>query len=312
MKIIHVINSFDIGGNEKLLELLIDKINRDKFKQEVIFLDRRKDKSTYLKDFAERKGLKCYVIAMKGNYDISVLPKLKNIIETSKPDVVHTHLVLSQIYGRIAAKLANAGKIISSEQNRYDFKQRLPYRLLEKTLSGSTTKIVAASNGVKEFLVENIGLAEGKVDVIHNCVKVESFTDSGINTANYRKLLGVESNIVIGALGHLHEQKGHKYLIEAACEVIKYRPDAVFLVGGSGPLKKKLQLRIKNAGLEKKFRLLGFVKNVKSFLHSLDIFVMPSLWEGFGISAAEAMACGKPVIASKIDGLSDIVDDSET
>ena len=156
MEILHIINSFDVGGNEKLLEFLVDTINKDKFKQEVIFLDRGKDKSAFLKDFAEKKGVKCHIISMRGNYDISVLPKLKNIIKASKPDVIHTHLILSQVYGRIAARLAGVRKIISSEQNRYDFKQRLPYRLLEKTLSGSTTKIVAASNGVKKFLLEKI------------------------------------------------------------------------------------------------------------------------------------------------------------
>ncbi|MDD5644827.1 MAG: glycosyltransferase [bacterium] len=304
-KITHIINSMDIGGNEKLLEILIGEINKDRFINEVVFLDRGKDRSSSLKDYMEKKGIKCRVIPMIGNFDVFAFGKLVNTIKTISPDIIHTHLVLSQIYGRLAARFAGVRKIISSEQNIYFHKKLFPFSFLEKYLSGFTARIIASSNGVKQYLVDKVGIGEGKISVIYNCIKAEEYSPDAASAA-------AKDTVLIGSLGHLHRQKGYKYFLEAAEIVISRDPRACFFIGGSGPLKGYIEKRIHKPGLKGKVKMLGFVGDVKAYLKKLDIFVMPSLWEGFGIAALEAMASGKPVIVSDVAGLNELVEDGKS
>ncbi len=294
----------DLGGNERMLASIIAGIDRNIYHNHIIFLDRGSDKSKFLKDYAEQSGVKTLVISSKGYFDWSVVKKLESALKSVKPDIVHTHLYLAQIYGRLAARNAAVPVIISSEQNVYFYKKHFPFRLLEKYLSGFTTRIIASSSGVKQYLIDKVGIEKDKVSVIYNCIKVEDYSANLTATE--------KDTVLIGALGHLHKQKGYEYLLDAAKIVSSSEPGAYFSIGGSGPLKIRLQKRIIRLGLEDKVNLVGFVSDAKAYLKKLDVFVMPSLWEGFGIAALEAMAFGKPVIVSDVAGLNELVENGKS
>ncbi|MBN2189631.1 MAG: glycosyltransferase [Candidatus Aureabacteria bacterium] len=302
--ICHIISSMDLGGNERMLSAIIAGLDSNIYHNHIIFLDRGSDKSKFLKDYAEQSGVKTLVISSKGYFDWSVVKKLGSALKSVNPDIVHTHLYLAQIYGRIAARNAAVPVIISSEQNVYFYKKHFPFRLLEKYLSGFTTRIIASSNGVRQYLIDKVGIQKDKINVIYNCINVADFRAAPNPAAS--------DTVSIGALGHLHRQKGYEYLLDAAKMVSSSDPGARFSIGGSGPLKGRLQRRIAALGLEDKVRLAGFVDDAKAYLKTIDIFVMPSLWEGFGISALEAMASGRPVIVSDVAGLNELVEDGKS
>jgi glycosyltransferase involved in cell wall biosynthesis len=103
--------------------------------------------------------------------------------------------------------------------------------------------------------------------------------------------------VVIGCAGRLSQEKGHRYLIEAACELRKTNDNFIILIAGEGPEEESLQKMILDKQLDRHVILSGFVSNIRSFMDSIDFFVLPSLWEGFGYVTIEAMAASKPVIA---------------
>jgi len=107
---------------------------------------------------------------------------------------------------------------------------------------------------------------------------------------------------VISTVGRLHEQKGHEYLLLAARELCAQEKDAIFLIAGYGPLRKHLEARTGELGIASRVRFLGYRKDVKRILAASDVFALPSLWEGMSNAILEAMAAGKPVVATAVDG----------
>jgi glycosyltransferase involved in cell wall biosynthesis len=128
-----------------------------------------------------------------------------------------------------------------------------------------------------------------------------------------RRSLGLRPrDIVVGTVGRLHPQKGQTYLLQAAPIIIKKEPNVRFVLIGDGESRNELEAQIRNAGLEKRFSLLGFRQDVHKILHAIDIFTLPSLYEGLPNVILEAMAAGKPVVATSVDGTKELVEHEKT
>ncbi len=175
MKVLHIINSFDLGGNERFLVYLLERLDPQRFSQEVCVPDRGKDRTVYLKDVCDRLGLAIHVMPIKGNFDRSLKRRLCELIGQGRYDIVHTHLPLSQYYGRKAAIKMGVPCIISSEQNTYSHKARLPFCWIERKLTKKTSKIIACSESVRDHLIENVGIPPTKIKVIWNSVDTNLF-----------------------------------------------------------------------------------------------------------------------------------------
>ena len=106
---------------------------------------------------------------------------------------------------------------------------------------------------------------------------------------------------VIGTIGRLHEQKGHRYLLDAAAAVLRRRTDALFLIAGYGPLRATLEAQASELGIASSVRFLGYRADPAAILAALDLFVLPSLWEGMSNALLEAMAAGLPIVATSVD-----------
>ena len=128
-----------------------------------------------------------------------------------------------------------------------------------------------------------------------------------------RQELGISPDrLVIGMVGRLHVQKGHLYLIEAAEKLTKQFSSLLFVLVGDGPLGEELKDRVHQKHLDAHFQFLGFRHDVDRLLHAFDIFTLPSLYEGLPNVILEAMACGKPVVASHVDGSKELIVPEET
>jgi len=117
---------------------------------------------------------------------------------------------------------------------------------------------------------------------------------------------------VVGTIARLREEKGVKYLIESATEILKTFPETVFFIAGDGPLRGYLENLSKDLGIQDKIIFAGFCDHVPAILSIVDIFVAPSLSEGFGLGIVEAMTMGKPVIATRVGGIREILSDGKT
>jgi glycosyltransferase involved in cell wall biosynthesis len=118
--------------------------------------------------------------------------------------------------------------------------------------------------------------------------------------------------VIIGAAGRLSPEKGQKFLVEMAARLKQHHIPFTLLIAGEGPLKHELKKLIREAGLDDQVIFTGFIENIKAFMSTIDIFVLPSLWEGFGYVTVEAMACRKPVVAFRVGSNPEIILDSIT
>jgi glycosyltransferase involved in cell wall biosynthesis len=315
MKVLHIINSLDLGGNERFLFYLLDRLDRKEIQQEVCIPDRGRDKTTFLRDVCEERNIPVYVLPVKGNLDRSLMRRLCKVIGEGSYDIVHTHLLLSQYYGRKAAAKMRVPCIISSEQNTYAHKARFPFSLIERNLTKKTTKIIACSESVRDHLLEHVGIPPRKIKVIWNSVDTKVFKPAR-DKRKVKKMVCNQFHIpedrtLGGVVAHLSKQKGHDALLNAIPAILQEVPDFHLLLVGDGVLRTSLVLMAEELGIMEHVTFAGVQSDIPSVLNALDVFLLPSRWEGFGIAAIEAMACGIPVIVSYVGGLREIVADRD-
>ena len=285
------------GGAEKFLLDLISNLDLEKFYPSLILFDRG---GFFLPDF---QALNIPVIVLQKKYKLDLMNfcQLKKALRKLQPDIVHTQLG-GDLYGRLAAKCLGIRKIISTEQNVQLHESWLANKLKSWTAKFAG-KIVAISEAVKVDSLKRYQLPPEKVMVIPNGVNIQKFLIEP-------RALTTPGKIVLGSIGRLTEQKNFSFLIKALANF----KDRSFecLIAGEGELREKLQEQIEAAGLARKVRLIGLQKDIPGFLRQLDVFILPSLWEGLGIAALEAGLTGLPVLASRVDGLKEIIQDQAT
>ncbi len=209
--------------------------------------------------------------------------------------------------GGIGARLAGVGDII--------FRRglALPTRdsLLNRFLFGRVlTKLLCNSEHTcRMVLSENTNLmATERAFVVFNGIDLPAF-DALPGLPLVPKSLG---RVVIGCAGRLTEQKGHQYLIEATALLRQRGLDVTVLLAGAGELERELRDRVASLGLEDCFHFLGFVEEMKRFYASIDVFALPSLWEGFGYVLSEAMSMRLPVVAFDTSNIPEVVAHGES
>ena len=139
---------------------------------------------------------------------------------------------------------------------------------------------------------------EGKVTIIHNAIDPDKFAFNPEKRKILRKELGLEGKFVIGHVGRFMFQKNHEFLIDLFAEVVKENPEARLILIGDGPLKEHIQQKVKNLGLSEKVQFLGIRNDVADLYNAMDLFLLPSHYEGLPVVGVEAQANGLPMIVS--------------
>jgi glycosyltransferase involved in cell wall biosynthesis len=188
------------------------------------------------------------------------------------------------------------------------FYQKVADRLLEP----ATDIALAVGESTADFVIKARQIPPSKVKVVYLGVPLEEFSRprTDVEITDARRELGIqEGEFAIGTITRLHESKGNAYLVDAAARVIADRPSARFFLVGEGPLQPDLEAQAARLGLGNRFVFAGFRKEVARTLSAFDLSVFPSLWEGTPLTAFEALAMGKAIVATDADGLVDILTD---
>ncbi|MEM3601272.1 MAG: glycosyltransferase family 4 protein [Candidatus Bathyarchaeia archaeon] len=175
-------------------------------------------------------------------------------------------------------------------------------------------RVIAVSNYLKKELVKFYKFDAEKIHVIYNGVDTERFNPK-IDGWSIREKYGIGSKPIVLFLGRLAPYKGPQYLIRAAPQILKEIPDATFVIAGSGRYEvPQLKLLVKKLHVEKAFIFTGYVadQEIPYMYAACDVFCYPSLWEGFGLTPAEAQACGKPVVAFNTSAIPEVVINRKT
>ncbi len=241
--------------------------------------------------------------------------KIKKLIDSKHIDfsIMHAHFLWPS--GYIAASLKNyyRGPVVvtghGSDVYVLPFKSSSWRRRIEHTLNGADAIITVGKKNM-EIMVSKLGVPREKVHVIPNGYDSEIFRP--LDKKSARKALNIpDDKKVILTVGNLLPVKGHKYLIEAINRVKSDRNDILCIIVGSGPLEEELKKQIHSLGLEGEIKMVGGrpYDEIPLWMNACDVFVLPSMRESFGVVQIEAMACGKPVVATINGGSEEIISD---
>ncbi|MEW6086878.1 MAG: glycosyltransferase family 4 protein [bacterium] len=265
---------------------------------------------------ASQLGLRVINLENKIKYfDLPVILKLKNIIRDNKIDVVHSHMAKDLPVIIPAGKMAGCKKIYFTRHIESHYRKKSVFHFI---LYRSLTGAIAITNAVKESLIETTHIIPEKIDVIYCGINVEKFRQRALQGNILRKEYNVpEDFYMIGVVGRLQDGKGHEYMLRAMPEVIKKIPKIkIFIVGEEtkgeeNGYKNYLESVVKELNIPDSVIFTGFRPDLPVVMNSLDILVMPSKREAFGLVAVEAMALNKVVIATKSLGTQEIIDDGK-
>ena len=298
-------------GAERIILSLARGLNKNKFRIVIVALtDSNKNEIPLIRE-AKKYNLLTEVIELKGRFNIKSIFALRQIIKRYNIDILNSQEYKSDIIAFLATRFMKI-KIISTIHGwtQAGAKVRF-YELLDLIIIRFFHKIIAVSNSVKDELLHKKIPIE-KIITIYNGIDYSDFKKT-TDTSNLKKFLRINDKTrIIGTIGRLSSEKGHKYFIQAAQEVLKYFPDAIFLIMGEGYLRKSLESYIKKLDLDKNVKLLDYRKDIREILSLLEIYVSSSLRESFGLALCEAMASNKAVVATSVGVAPEIIINNET
>lgn len=235
---------------------------------------------------------------------------IRRYLREVRPQIVHTFLLTASLYGRLAAILERVPIVIGTEVNIYEHK-RFTHAVAERLLMAGTDRVVVSADSVRDFYVKQVHADPAKVDVIFNAVDFLQ-GEATLSKADMRAALGLPPEArVAGVIARLTEQKGHAYLFEALASTSALS-DVHLLVVGGGERHEALSRDVEARGLSPRVHFLGPRRDLGNLLAAMDVFVLPSLWEGLPLSMVLAMGAGVPVVATAVAGIPEVVDDGRT
>jgi glycosyltransferase involved in cell wall biosynthesis len=253
--------------------------------------------------YAKCQGLELRLrpLSMRNDLDVRAVPRLRRLVRVENYDIVHFHTKRAHALSLWLPRGHNRPKYVVTR--RMDYPERRGWYtdcLYNRRVDG----VVVISQAIADLLIK-AGVNARKIRRIFSGIDADRFDRS---LAQSR--LGEVK--VIGCLAVLEERKGHQFLLEAAARLKKDSVNLRYHLGGDGPLRGQLEREAARLGLQDEMKFLGFVNDTPEFLAKIDLLVMPSLFEGLGVAALEAMAARRPVVATRVGGLSESVVDGVT
>ena len=268
------------------------------------------------RDFDKFKELDVpiYLLGVDKIYNFKAIKgffKLIKLLKALKPDIVHTYLFSSNIYGIPAAWLAGVPVRISSRREVGTWKKKR-HIVAERWISCLCGKVFVNSNAIGDHAVNVEKVKRNKLQVVYNGIDISRFAGSS-DKEKIKSELGISSkDIVVGTVANLLPIKDHGTLLDAANKITDEFPRVSFIVVGGGPLLEEFREKVRKINKQDRIKYLGYRWDVDTLMPIFDIYVSASLMEGFSNSILEAMATDKPVIANKVGGNVEAVDDGIT
>lgn len=308
VNVMQVVHDLDYGGMQRVVVDLSLRANRSRFRMHVCCLNGFGPLANEL----DQEGICRFLVRKKPGVDVTLPPRLAKLFRTLRIQIVHTHGTNPFFYGTIAALLGGRPALVQTDHARGIFPVARREMLAERILSWFAYRIVAVSEGVRDDLVRYERIAPHKIEVIYNGVDEKRYRGH-VDPASTRAQLGLPSDaVVIGSAVRLAQQKGISFLIQAFAQMAPEHPRLRLLVVGDGPLRPTLQKLAEDLRVQDRVLFTGFRSDIGELLKAMDIYALPSLWEGHPLVLLEAMAAGKPVVATDIPGSREVVVPAKT
>jgi glycosyltransferase involved in cell wall biosynthesis len=309
--VLHVCDKFGVRGSSihgvsRLFSWWFPRYDRSRFSVSLCGLKQPEPATAWL----EERGIRVRLLG-RSRFDPRILFDLVREARARGARVLHVHGYAAADFGRVAARVVGAKLVL----HEHFADPRLPAHqaLADRLLSPLTDGAIAVSHSTRRFLVEERKVPAERVRLIWNGAPLDEFAPVSAERAlRVRRELGFpDDSIVVGSVGRLNAQKGHRFLVDAAGLVVREEPRARFLVAGDGDLMDELRARAARAGLGDRLVLAGHRTDVPDVLGALDVFCLSSLYEGTPLALFEAMAAGKTIVSTAVDGCKEVLEEGD-
>ncbi|MBJ8075679.1 glycosyltransferase family 1 protein [Bacillus cereus group sp. N12] len=302
-KVLHIVSALNRGGAETLLMNIYRKIDRKQLQFD--FVSHRNEKNDY-EDEIMALGGRIYKVPSLGQIGpFAYVKELVKIMSDNQYEVVHAHTDYQGGFVAVAAKIAGVKKrICHSHSNNWPqdsgIKARVILKVLQSIIKYAGTNYCACSVEAARFLFGERMLQSQRIELIKNGIDINQFTDiDAESSVSVRRELNIPNTAkLIGHIGSFSESKNHVFILKVLKQILKRDSNFVAILVGDGPLRISIELKAKQLGIFENIRFLGVRKDIPRLMKSFDVFIFPSLFEGFGIVTLEAQSAGVPCVVA--------------
>ena len=297
IRVLQIVTKMDRAGLETMLMNYYRHIDRNKVQFD--FLTHRKERGAY-DDEIESLGGKIYrTYPISPKYMIQYQRKLQKFFhEHPEYRIVHSHIDALSIYPLLAAMKAGVPvRIAHSHTTNFDMNFQLPFRLFSKKLIPLVaTNFWGCGKKAIEFM---FGDRIGESEIVPNAIDIKKYLYNSNTRVSIRKMLRIEDKFVIGHVGRFSYPKNHEFLIDIFAEVHRMNSNSVLMLVGDGEEKEKIIEKVNHLGLQNYVLFMGVRSDIPDLMQAMDVFLLPSRFEGIPVVLIEAQAAALPCLASK-------------
>jgi len=295
MKILHLIPDLGLGGAQRELCYLATAMDRNRFQMQVAIWGPQEDLCKEL----EVLGVDVVRLRGVGRSLVRLALALGSHVRRTRPDVIHTHLFDADLVGTLVARAC--GVRCCSTIHSGTFFEARRHRWRYRCLALLVSRFFPVSQALSDVLVQRCRVPAARAHVIRNGIDMTRFAPSPARDG------AVTRGPIIGTLARLIPSKGIRILLDAMPHLLHKYPEALLLVGGGGEEQEALERQARALGIADRVVFVGPVQDPRDFYRRLDVFVLPSLDEAFGLVVLEAMAMGLPVIGTRVGGVPEVL-----
>ncbi len=308
MTILFLISSEGYYGVENMLVALAMQLSRQGCRCVVGVFCNSHSPHTEVAEQAERQGLTVEIIACNGRWDWSAVTQIRSLLAKHDVHVLHAHGYKADLYALAAASRNRVPLLATSHNWPSKLLSMRAYAILDRLALRAFDKVIVVSDAVADILRRS-GMAAKKVAMIPNGVDLDRFRSA---VPKLRNEIGLAHNPVVGFVGRLVPDKGGALLVRAAQHVLTIHPNTTFVLVGEGPAHQEWKALAAELGIDKQVIFVGARDDMPEVYASFDMVVLPSLIEALPMCLLEAMAAGKPVIATRVGAVPGLVVDAQT
>ena len=311
IRVLQLITSLERGGAENHLLALLTHADRTAFEIETAVLAGEGE----LVPVFREADIPVHLLHASGRFDAGALTRLIRLLRSGNFDIVHSHLFRADIYAGLAvARMGDRRPLLVSTRHNDDRFFLNPFvGLVHYAVSAQQDLIIAISDHIARFTVARGVRHPARVRRVYHGIEPPLMRALERDGQRIRAELGVGPDaFVVGNVGRLAPQKGQRHLIAAMPVLLERVPRAHAVIAGGGDLEAYLRDLADEMGVGDRVHVLGPRRDVPALMHAIDVFAMPSIWEGFGLVLLEAMAAGRPIVASRVATIPEVVVDGQT
>lgn len=309
IKILHIAQSN--GGVAEYLKMFFKYADKSKFELDLLCSKQYRDEKAFFKNIG------CNIAMISMAREISFISDIKSVFQIAryikkiKPDIIHLHSSKAGALGRLASIFSGIPVIYNPHGWSFDMnisrKKKAIYIFIEKFLGKFTKEIINISDYEKDCALKHNILSKEKIKVIYNGIEVEKYQEKS-DKQKIMKELGIPIDaIIIGMVGRISEQKSPETFVEIANKLKSKIENCYFILVGDGELRSRVEKKIDEYSLKDKFLITGWTSEVARYVSTFNVALLTSKWEGFGLVLTEYMASGKPIVASNVGGIPDVI-----